>query len=70
MIMKSPVEKALDHAKDAWCLGSVLMEQQILHLHHEHHMSPDDIAKRTGMGIETVVATCQHHHEEKNLAIN
>lgn len=65
--MERPDERALGQAQRAWCLGSTLMEQHILHLHHEHQMSYGDIARRVGMSVDVVVTTC-FRYKEKNLA--
>lgn len=48
-------------AREAWCLGSTMMEQHILHLHIEHDMGYEAIAERTGMSAEVVEAACNRH---------
>ena len=56
-------DAALREAQQAWCLGSKLMEQHILHLHFEHGMSCEDISRRTEMSVEVVATTCTRHKE-------
>jgi len=56
-------DRALQEAQQAWCLGSKLMEQHILHLHFEHDMSYEGIARRTEMSVEVVTTTCTRHKE-------
>jgi len=65
----SEPDTATQKAQEAWCLGSALMEQHILHLHFEHEMPHEDISRRVGMSVEVVTTTCTRY-EEKTLAID
>lgn len=53
-------------AQEAWCLGSVLMEQHILHLYFDHHLTLAEISRRTDMAEDTIKSMCAKH-AEKNL---